>query len=212
MIHNLKPLVTLRVVNTADIDAALKLALRMIPQKSQDRYNSARGNVKRKFVLVNRELLNKLGERLHKVGSVCVEGFCGFCMLDYCRIWRGGFGERRDRGWGNIEVDWNIIPMDCSESHLSKMTRSECTWNTLVMSVGSNAKRERLQRADGQHHQRIAVTLSRTGFGRAGGSVGAVNNQSCRFDSCPPPSLTPCHTTTMTSRFTLSSGLRSKRN
>ena len=94
MVHNLKPLVTFRVVGTTDVDAALELALRMIPQKRKNGYNGARGNIKREFVLVNRELLDKLGETLHKVGSVCVKGLGGFGMLDYRRIRRGRFGER----------------------------------------------------------------------------------------------------------------------
>lgn len=98
MVHNLEPLVALRVISTADINAALKLALRVIPQECKDGYNGARGNRKREFVLVDRELLNKLGETLHEIGSVCVKGLGGFGMLDYRRIWGGGFGERRDRG------------------------------------------------------------------------------------------------------------------
>jgi len=53
VIHNLKPLVTLRIVSTTDINTALKLALRVIPQEGQNGNNCARGNVKREFVLVD---------------------------------------------------------------------------------------------------------------------------------------------------------------
>jgi hypothetical protein len=105
MIHNLKPLVTLRIVSTTDINAALKLALRVIPQECKNGHNGAWDDIKREFVLVNRELLNELGETLHKVSSVCVKGLGRFGMLDYRRIWRGGFGERRDGGWRNVQVD-----------------------------------------------------------------------------------------------------------
>ena len=94
MIHDLKPLVALRIVGTTDINAGLKLASRVIPHKCKNGYNGARGNIKLEFVLVNRELLNELGETLHKVCSVCVKGLGSFCMLGYHRIRRGGFGER----------------------------------------------------------------------------------------------------------------------
>jgi len=105
VIHHLKPLVTLWVVSTTDVNAAFKLALRVVPQERKNRDNRARGNVEREFVLVNRELLNKLGQAFHKVGSVCMESLGSFSMLDYRRIWRGGFGERRDGGWRNVEVE-----------------------------------------------------------------------------------------------------------
>ena len=98
VIHDLKPLVTLRVVSTTDINAALKLALRVVPQEGKYWDNCAWANVECEFVLVNRELLNKLGETLHKVGSVCVEGVGSFSMLDYRRIWGSGFRKRRDGG------------------------------------------------------------------------------------------------------------------
>jgi len=100
VIHNFKPLITLRVVSTADINTAFKLALGVVPQEGKNGNNRAWGNVEREFVLVNRELLDKLGETLHKVGSVCVEGAGGFSMRDYRRIWGGGFGEGRDGGFG----------------------------------------------------------------------------------------------------------------
>lgn len=96
MVHNLKPLVTLRVVSTTDINAALKLTSRVVPQECKHGYNRTRGNVNCEFVLVNRELLNELGKALHKIGSVCVKGFGSFSMLDYRRIWGGLFRERRD--------------------------------------------------------------------------------------------------------------------
>jgi hypothetical protein len=105
VVHNLEPLVTLRIVSTTDINTTFKLASRVIPQKRKDGDNRARGNVEREFVLVHRELLNKLGQALHNVGPVCVEGLGGFRMSDYRRIWGGGFGERGDGGWRNIEVD-----------------------------------------------------------------------------------------------------------
>ena len=105
MIHNLKPLVTLRIVSTTDINAALKLALRVIPQECKNGYDGVRENVKSEFVLVDRELLNKLGETLHEVSSICVKGLSSFGMFGYRRIWRGGLGERRDGSWRNIEVD-----------------------------------------------------------------------------------------------------------
>jgi hypothetical protein len=53
VIHDLKSLVTLRVVSTTDINTALKLALRVVPQEGENGNNCARGNVEREFVLVN---------------------------------------------------------------------------------------------------------------------------------------------------------------
>ena len=53
VIHDLKPLVTLRVVSTAYVDTALKLALRVVPQEDENGNDRARGNVEREFVLVN---------------------------------------------------------------------------------------------------------------------------------------------------------------
>ena len=98
VIHNLKPFVTLWVVSTADIDTAFKLASRVVPQEGENGDDRARRNIEREFILVHRKLLDKLGETLHKVGSVCVEGLCGFSMLDYRRIRGGGFGKRGDGG------------------------------------------------------------------------------------------------------------------
>ena len=149
MVHNLEPLVTLRVVGTTDINTALELALRVVPQESENRNNCARGNIEREFVLINRELLNKFGKALHKVGSVCVKGLGGLSMFDRCRIRGGGFGERRDGGWRNIKVDWEMIPRYGSESYLWKMTKNECAWNTRVKSARWTAKRGRSQQADG---------------------------------------------------------------
>ena len=98
VIHNLEPSVTLRVVSTTDINTAFKLASRVVPQKGENGDDRARRNIEREFILVHRKLLNKLGETLHKVGSVYVEGLGGFSMLDYRRVWGGGFGERGDGG------------------------------------------------------------------------------------------------------------------
>ena len=98
VIHNLKPLVALRVVGTADINTAFKLALRVVPQEGKNGDDRARSSIEREFVLVDRKLLNKPGKTLHKVGSVCVEGLGGFSMLDYRRVRGGGFGERGDGG------------------------------------------------------------------------------------------------------------------
>ena len=98
VIDNLKPLVALRVVSTADINTAFKLALRVVPQEGKNGDDRARSNIESEFVLVHRKLLNKLGETLHKVGCICVEGLCGCSMLDYCGVWGGGFGERGDGG------------------------------------------------------------------------------------------------------------------
>jgi len=100
VIHDLKPLVALRVVSTTDINATLELALRVVPQEDENGNNCARGNMEREFVLINRELLNKFGKALHKVGSVCVKGLGSFGMFNRCRIRGGGFGEGRDRGFG----------------------------------------------------------------------------------------------------------------
>jgi hypothetical protein len=99
VVHHLKPPVTFRVVSAADVNAALKLALRVVPQECEYGYNRARGHIKREFILVDRELLDELGKALHKISSVCVKGFGSFGMLDYGRIWGGVFRERRDRGW-----------------------------------------------------------------------------------------------------------------
>lgn len=98
VIHNLEPFVTLRVVSTTDINTAFKLASRVVPQEGENGDDRARRNIEREFILVHRKLLNKPGETLHKVGSVCVEGLGCFSMLDYSRVWGGGFGERGDRG------------------------------------------------------------------------------------------------------------------
>ena len=183
VIHDLKPLIPLRVVSTTDVNAALKLALRMIPQECKDGDNRGRGDVKREFVLVNRELLNKLGKALHKIGSVCVEGLGSFRMLDYRRIWGGGFGERRDGSWRNIKADYNMIPMGCSESHLWRMARSEHAWNRQVTSVEQNANRRLSRQAGGQHNQRPAKTLLRMAFGRVSEAWEQWDNQSLPTDS-----------------------------
>jgi len=53
VIHDLKPLVTLRVVSTTDVDTALELALRVVPQEDENRNDRGRGNIEREFVLVN---------------------------------------------------------------------------------------------------------------------------------------------------------------
>jgi hypothetical protein len=56
---------------------------------------------------VDWKILNRLEETLCKVGSVCVEGFSGFNMLNYHRIWRGDL-KKGDIGlseyWGQLEV------------------------------------------------------------------------------------------------------------
>jgi hypothetical protein len=56
--------------------------------------------------------------------------------------------------------------MGCSESYLSKTRKSVCAGNTRVKSARRNAKSERSQQADGEHHQRVAETSSGTAFGR----------------------------------------------
>ena len=98
VIHDLKPLVSFWIVSTADINTALKLALRMVPQECENGDNRARGDVEGEFVFVNRELLNKLGETLRKVASVCVKRLGCFGVRGYRRIWGGRLRERRDGG------------------------------------------------------------------------------------------------------------------
>jgi hypothetical protein len=87
MIHNLEPLLPLRIIGATNILAALELALGMVAKESEDGNNARRTNVERELILEYRELLDELGEALEKVRAVVMKFSGGFGVFSSRRVW-----------------------------------------------------------------------------------------------------------------------------
>jgi hypothetical protein len=80
MIRDLEPLIPSRIVRAADVHAGLELALRMVAQEGEHGDDASGGDVQRKLVAQDGELLDEFGEALEEVGAVGVEAGCGFAV------------------------------------------------------------------------------------------------------------------------------------
>lgn len=93
IVHDLEALFSLRKIDGCDVDDALELALRMIPQERQDG-NDRRGcDMENKFVLQDGKLLNELGKALSEIGAVGMQGLGGLGIFRCGGIGRSGFSE-----------------------------------------------------------------------------------------------------------------------
>lgn len=95
IVHNLEPFLSLREVDSGDIHHTLELCRRVVAQEGENGNECGRGNVQRQFVLEHRELLDKLGQALHKVRAIVVQRLCRLRMLCESRVGRRGLGEGR---------------------------------------------------------------------------------------------------------------------
>lgn len=70
VIRNFKPPVPARVVGAANVHAGFELALSVVTQKGEHWDDACRGDMQRELVTQNRELLDKFGKALEKVGAI----------------------------------------------------------------------------------------------------------------------------------------------
>jgi hypothetical protein len=73
MIYDLESLIPSRIIRAGDVDELLELAIGMIPQERQRRYNRARCDIESELVTNDRELLNVFRETGHDVRAKGVQ-------------------------------------------------------------------------------------------------------------------------------------------
>jgi hypothetical protein len=73
MIYDLESLIPRRIIRAGNVDELLELAIGMIPQERQRRYDCARCDVEREFVTNDRYLLNEFRETGHDVRAIGVQ-------------------------------------------------------------------------------------------------------------------------------------------
>lgn len=98
IIHDLKPLIPLRKVDSRDVHDALELALRVVAQEGEDLNDARRRGVQHELVLQNGELLDVLREALEEVCAVRVQRLGRRGVLRQRGVGRRGLGERRGGG------------------------------------------------------------------------------------------------------------------
>lgn len=74
MVDHLEPLRPCRVVGAADVHHALVLRVGVVPQEGVHRHDAGRRNVEGELILVDRGLLNELGQGCEEVRSKGLEG------------------------------------------------------------------------------------------------------------------------------------------
>lgn len=72
VIDSFEPFLSLRIICATNVYDALELALRVIAEKGENRNDSGRCDVERKFVLEYRELLDEFWQALSEIRAVCV--------------------------------------------------------------------------------------------------------------------------------------------
>jgi hypothetical protein len=73
MIYDLESLIPGRIIRTRNVDELLELAIGMIPQERQRRYDCARCDVECELVTNDRDLLNVFRKTGHDVRAIGVQ-------------------------------------------------------------------------------------------------------------------------------------------
>lgn len=97
VIHDLEPVLALRVVDAADILAAFELALGVVAEEGKDGDDAGRANVQGEFILENGELLDVFREALDEIRAIVVQRRCRLRVLCDSWVWRCLLGEGRGR-------------------------------------------------------------------------------------------------------------------
>jgi len=76
MIHDLKPLVSARIIGTGNVDELLELAVGVISQELKRRYKRRGCNIERELIPDYRDLLNEFREAGEEVRAIGVQVGC----------------------------------------------------------------------------------------------------------------------------------------